>query len=120
MATRAEYQPRSAKRVWIKAKIQLAQPYTKKEQQTESTPLDDTAVLTGTVYQLRSAKRKHIGHRGISTAISRAKAHLAQHAMISKSKIQLAQPQINKEQQAERTLGRRNRVDQIGISTAIS
>ena len=40
--------------------------------------------------------------------------------MISKSKIQLAQPQINKEQQAERTLGRRNRVDQIGISTAIS
>ena len=57
---------------------------------------------------------------GISTAISRAKAHLAQHAMISKSKIQLAQPQINKEQQAERTLGRRNRVDQIGISTAIS
>ena len=44
--------------------------------------LDDTAVSTRAVDQPRSAKRKHIRQRSISTAISRAKAHLAQQTMM--------------------------------------
>ena len=64
--------------------------------------------------------KRQIWHRGISTTISRAKAHLAQQAMISKAKIQLAPPYISKEQQSESTSGRHSRVDESGISTAIS
>ena len=53
--------------------------------------------------------------------ISRSKAHLAQQAMtFIQAKIQLAQPYINKEQQSESTSGRHSRVDESGISTAIS
>ena len=160
------------------------------------TLLDDTAVSTRAVYQPRSAKRNHIWHGRISTAISRAKTHLAQQAMMSvyphsgitnqpsgnttgtvvyqqqtakrklfwtaqpcrperyvnrdqqiervsgtavyqqrsakqtppqaqprprlRAKIQLAQPCINNEQQSESTSGRHIRIDQSGVSTAIS
>ena len=71
--------------------------------------LDDAAVPTGTVYQPRSAKRKHIWHRGISTTISRPKAHLAQQPMMGecffgKAKIQLAQPHIHNKKQAKALL----------------
>ena len=44
--------------------------------------LDDTVMSARAVYQARSAKRQHIWHSRISTAISRAKAHLAQQAMM--------------------------------------
>ena len=103
-----------------KAKKQLAPPYINKEQQAKAF-LDDTAVSTRAVHQPRSAKRKHIWPRGISTTISRAKGHLAQQAMtFSQAKMQLAQPYINKKQQSESTSGPHSRVDQSGISTAIS
>ena len=48
---------------------------------------EDTAVSIRTVYQPRSEKRKHIRHRGISTTISRAKAYLAQPAMMGEFNI---------------------------------
>ena len=83
--------------------------------------LDGAAVSTGAVYQPRSAKRNHIWHRGISTSISRAKAHLAQQAMtFTQGKTLLAQAYSNKEQQNDSASGRHSRVGQRGISTAIS
>ena len=83
--------------------------------------LDDAAVPTGTVYQPRSAKRKHIWHRAMSSTISRAKPHLALRAMtFTQGKTQLAQAFINKEQQTESASGRHSRVGQSSISTVIS
>ena len=54
--------------------------------------LDDTSVSTRAVYQPRSAKRKRIYTSGISTAITKAQAYLAQ-------------PYVNSDQQSESTSG---------------
>ena len=76
---------------------------------------------TRAVYQPRSAKVNYIWNRGISTTISKAKAHLPQQAMtFSKAKIQLAPPYIYGDQQSESASGRHSHVEQSGVSTAIS
>ena len=86
--------------------------------------LVDTVVSTRGV----SAARKHIWHSRTSTAISRAKAHLAEPAMMgvcphcSKTNRQHEDPPkpvvYQLDQQSESTSGPHLRVEQSGISTA--
>ena len=68
----------SAARDSNKGNVQQSQPHINPEQQSETTA-DDTVVSTRTV-QPRSPPRKLVWHSRTSTAITRAKAHLAQPA----------------------------------------